>query len=160
MQSFLTEPSPIRSNSNRAPVSAAVVRAEWKRVSIHNVQSYTNPFGWKSIVLLQSVQLISSTDNLSTASGSISMVIFTCGWLDWGKRQGGLQWALTFPSTFVWVIWTLLEAFNSKLLKMHALLVNAGFNRSRLLLEGSYLVDPASSHMLVSKIKPCMSKCK
>ena len=23
-----------------------------------------------------------------------------------------------------------------------------------------YLVDPASSHMLVSKIKPCMSKCK
>ena len=24
----------------------------------------------------------------------------------------------------------------------------------------SYLVDPASSHMLVSKIKPCKSKCK
>lgn len=24
--------------------------------------------------------------------------------------------------------------------------------------EDSYLVDPASSHMLVSKIKPCMSK--
>ena len=24
--------------------------------------------------------------------------------------------------------------------------------------EESYLVDPASSHMLVSKIKPCMSK--
>ena len=24
--------------------------------------------------------------------------------------------------------------------------------------EGGYLVDPASSHMLVSKIKPCMSK--
>ena len=27
-------------------------------------------------------------------------------------------------------------------------------------LMGSYLVDPASSHMLVSKIKPCMSKYK
>ena len=27
-------------------------------------------------------------------------------------------------------------------------------------LEVSYLVDPASSHMLVSKIKPCMSKYK
>ena len=27
-------------------------------------------------------------------------------------------------------------------------------------LNGSYLVDPASSHMLVSKIKPCMSKYK
>jgi hypothetical protein len=26
--------------------------------------------------------------------------------------------------------------------------------------ETSYLVDPASSHMLVSKIKPCMSKYK
>jgi hypothetical protein len=28
------------------------------------------------------------------------------------------------------------------------------------LLSDSYLVDPASSHMLVSKIKPCMSKYK
>jgi hypothetical protein len=27
-------------------------------------------------------------------------------------------------------------------------------------LQDSYLVDPASSHMLVSKIKPCMSKYK
>ena len=27
-------------------------------------------------------------------------------------------------------------------------------------LSDSYLVDPASSHMLVSKIKPCMSKYK
>ena len=27
-------------------------------------------------------------------------------------------------------------------------------------LQKSYLVDPASSHMLVSKIKPCMSKYK
>ena len=27
-------------------------------------------------------------------------------------------------------------------------------------LNESYLVDPASSHMLVSKIKPCMSKYK
>jgi hypothetical protein len=27
-------------------------------------------------------------------------------------------------------------------------------------LVSSYLVDPASSHMLVSKIKPCMSKYK
>ena len=26
--------------------------------------------------------------------------------------------------------------------------------------QDSYLVDPASSHMLVSKIKPCMSKYK
>ena len=25
---------------------------------------------------------------------------------------------------------------------------------------GNNLVDPASSHMLVSKIKPCMSQCK
>ena len=30
----------------------------------------------------------------------------------------------------------------------------------RSLVESSYLVDPASSHMLVSKIKPCMSKYK
>jgi hypothetical protein len=30
----------------------------------------------------------------------------------------------------------------------------------RVPLQESYLVDPASSHMLVSKIKPCMSKYK
>ena len=41
-----------------------------------------------------------------------------------------------------------------------------GFDRSgagKFLSSGSvvrYLVDPASSHMLVSKIKPCMSKYK
>jgi hypothetical protein len=35
-----------------------------------------------------------------------------------------------------------------------------GFERFRDLTFGSYLVDPASSHMLVSKIKPCMSKYK
>ena len=29
-----------------------------------------------------------------------------------------------------------------------------------IVVEDSYLVDPASSHMLVSKIKPCMSKYK
>ena len=34
------------------------------------------------------------------------------------------------------------------------------FAHTRLACEGSYLVDPASSHMLVSKIKPCMSKYK
>ena len=32
--------------------------------------------------------------------------------------------------------------------------------KQRLACENSYLVDPASSHMLVSKIKPCMSKYK
>jgi hypothetical protein len=31
---------------------------------------------------------------------------------------------------------------------------------ARVPLQESYLVDPASSHMLVSKIKPCMSKYK
>jgi hypothetical protein len=33
-------------------------------------------------------------------------------------------------------------------------------SRQQHVLQGSYLVDPASSHMLVSKIKPCMSKYK
>jgi hypothetical protein len=33
-------------------------------------------------------------------------------------------------------------------------------NRSVGFCVNSYLVDPASSHMLVSKIKPCMSKYK
>ena len=34
------------------------------------------------------------------------------------------------------------------------------FGHGKVGLQGSYLVDPASSHMLVSKIKPCMSKYK
>ena len=33
-------------------------------------------------------------------------------------------------------------------------------NRDPIHLTSSYLVDPASSHMLVLKIKPCMSKYK
>ena len=36
----------------------------------------------------------------------------------------------------------------------------SGALRRGIILNGSYLVDPASSHMLVSKIKPCMSKYK
>ena len=38
-------------------------------------------------------------------------------------------------------------------------LAGRGLGAGRPLLR-SYLVDPASSHMLVSKIKPCMSKYK
>ena len=33
-------------------------------------------------------------------------------------------------------------------------------NNVKVIAGTSYLVDPASSHMLVSKIKPCMSKFK
>ena len=58
---------------------------------------------------------------------------------------------------------------DAKLLLIHAFLgfgpvtVMAGDESLRILAigsQGSYLVDPASSHMLVSKIKPCMSKYK
>ena len=34
------------------------------------------------------------------------------------------------------------------------------FKKFNIFIFKSYLVDPASSHMLVSKIKPCMSKYK
>ena len=37
--------------------------------------------------------------------------------------------------------------------------LRVGFQRDPHPLTSSYLVDPASSHMLVLKIKPCMSKC-
>ena len=45
--------------------------------------------------------------------------------------------------------------------KGHVLLLFAlalAANLDKHQLDRSYLVDPASSHMLVSKIKPCMSK--
>ena len=41
--------------------------------------------------------------------------------------------------------------------------IHCGFSpreRNRTTSRSSYLVDPASSHMLVSKIKPCMCKYK
>ena len=43
---------------------------------------------------------------------------------------------------------------------VHFKVVRVLFFCSRVRLDDSYLVDPASSHMLVSKIKPCMSKYK
>jgi hypothetical protein len=46
---------------------------------------------------------------------------------------------------------------------MRAVLLQCGTLVFRLFsssFDSSYLVDPASSHMLVSKIKPCMSKYK
>ena len=36
--------------------------------------------------------------------------------------------------------------------------VDTDTEKKRKKVAGTYLVDPASSHMLVSKIKPCMSK--
>ena len=42
----------------------------------------------------------------------------------------------------------------------HSASFAAAFRRPAVGPQGSYLVDPASSHMLVSKIKPCMSKYK
>ena len=41
-----------------------------------------------------------------------------------------------------------------------SVLIRRLFRGSSQLISDSYLVDPASSHMLVSKIKPCMSKYK
>ena len=38
--------------------------------------------------------------------------------------------------------------------------LNSGEKSDFKLFKARYLVDPASSHMLVSKIKPCMSKYK
>ena len=45
-----------------------VVRKEGKRVSVHIVQSYTNPLGCKPTALLQSVRKASPTDGSPTAS--------------------------------------------------------------------------------------------
>ena len=42
----------------------------------------------------------------------------------------------------------------------HCWSVRAELPRSKMRFGVSYLVDPASSHMLVPKIKPCMSKYK
>ena len=48
------------------------------------------------------------------------------------------------------------ELHITKVCAMHMQVVDGRESGS----ESSYLVDPASSHMLVSKIKPCMSKYK
>jgi hypothetical protein len=56
------------------------------------------------------------------------------------------------PVTLVLSLWSTLRVVTVN--NVH------GEGRSVDLRKGSYLVDPASSHMLVSKIKPCMSKYK
>ena len=49
----------------------------------------------------------------------------------------------------------------ARMRELRLLYVFQGFLRGMYFIsDGSYLVDPASSHMLVSKIKPCMSKYK
>ena len=45
-----------------------------------------------------------------------------------------------------------------KSVSVPSFLVFAGILRGLVLIYECYLVDPASSHMLVSKIKPCMCK--
>ena len=55
------------------------------------------------------------------------------------------------------IIYNLLISYSTHLLSWHRI-VEKSFIYSTV--QSSYLVDPASSHMLVSKIKPCMSKYK
>ena len=58
------------------------------------------------------------------------------------------------------------ELLTKKVTSERMLVASIGFIHNNSLrvkcmrMESSYLVDPASSHMLVSKIKPCMSKYK
>ena len=56
------------------------------------------------------------------------------------KQKVRFLFPIFFPSVPLWKLQSRKEAVGKK--------------------QGSYLVDPASSHMLVSKIKPCMSKYK
>lgn len=58
--------------------------------------------------------------------------------------------AIPFRSTLIWMTTVLVTA----LLALGCSIARA----MRGVAEGCYLVDPASSHMLVSKIKPCMCK--
>lgn len=73
------------------------------------------------------------------------------GWLGvWGtghRRPPPSQTKRAKPSQATHTKW------NSTLCHIHCVCVQRTNN-------GGYLVDPASSHMLVSKIKPCMSKYK
>lgn len=80
---------------------------------------------------------------------------FTCCGGPQGLKEGGIEGS---P-------WYLLGVRASCGWKGLSLLVDRRVCRSlrpgaRLAVSDSYLVDPASSHMLVSKIKPCMSKYK
>ena len=73
-------------------------------------------------------------------------------------------------STFLWIgkySWVVIESNPEKALLSLVMNTHQGkcLVRKYVMLhfvhsDSSYLVDPASSHMLVSKIKPCMSKYK
>ena len=137
-----------------------VARKEGRRVSVHIVQSYTNSLGWKSTVLLQSVRKASSTDGSPTASGPnhIGDLFLWLAELRKTTRRASMSTGYSEricvkEAAFAWSFSIESTSNACTLSECRRMLVTT-------VLEGSYLVDPASSHMLVSKIKPCMSKCK
>ena len=91
------------------------------------------------------------------------------GWASEGQRRKRLR--AVCHSTFQSRCWTAQLRIRSHLCVNRSLLQSnraasaAGgaatvCSQTGAVRKGSYLVDPASSHMLVSKIKPCMSKYK
>ena len=73
----------------------------------------------------------------------------------WDDADAGAeQWYKTIAK--------LMQGRNFKLHTHNAnlVLVRSGLGAQATATTSSYLVDPASSHMLVLKIKPCMSKYK
>ena len=89
-----------------------------------------------------------------------------CGGTSFGELSGG-KWMVLgrSSSSACWVSWT----GRSSSRRRSFLVANpvplgafqaAPSHREPARIQDSYLVDSASSHMLVSKIKPCMSKYK
>jgi hypothetical protein len=89
-----------------------------------------------------------------------------CGGTSFGELSGG-KWMVLgrSSSSACWVPWTGRSSSRRALLPRSKSSPSGGFpsgtsNQEPARMQDSYLVDSASSHMLVSKIKPCMSKYK
>jgi hypothetical protein len=99
---------------------------------------------------------LSSHVPLATAGGACGVVVFPCSELFPGRFKIGLP----IGDQCVYAGRTAsAEVVPKGTLRTREVVRSAPVLRAADDSE-SYLVDPASSHMLVSKIKPCMSQCK
>ena len=110
----------------------------------------------------------SSTHLLAQLGGVPSRGRTPCRWCSWARSPGGVasskrKFLDTDAGAEQWykTIAKLMQGRNSKIPhKLANLVLVLHFLELQTKTNSSYLVDPASSHMLVLKIKPCMSKYK
>ena len=106
----------------------------------------------------------SYTHQLAQLDGVSSRGWTSCRWCSWARFSGGVVVPMELDADAGAEQWykTIAKLMQGRNLQStHTSELRSCFHASGrgITSSSSYLVDPASSHMLVLKIKPCMSKC-